>query len=302
MKCIVSGGTGFIGSRLVDALLKDGHYVAIWSRKPARETRTAVETFRWDPLEGEPQEESLNGFDIVVHLAGETGAQRWNAEAKRKIRDSRVLGTRRLVSAISKVKHKPSALICSSAVGYYGSHYGSSDDEVLTETSPPGSGFLAEVCTAWEKEADAAASLGLRVVKLRTGVVLGRAGGALAKMLPAFQAFVGGALGSGRQWMPWIHVDDLVDMCRFAIDGSFSAALNATAPNPVTNSQFTSALAKVLHRPAFLTVPAFALRALFGEMAQMLLEGQRAVPAAAKDLGFSWKYPGLEEALHNLLD
>jgi uncharacterized protein (TIGR01777 family) len=298
MKCIVSGGTGFIGKQLVNALLKDGHYVAIWSRKPGGETRTAVEAFRWDPLEGEPQEESLNGFDVVVHLAGESVAQRWNAEVKRKIRDSRVLGTRRLVSAISKVKHKPSALICSSAVGFYGSR----GDQVLTESSAPGTGFLAEVCTAWEKEADAAASLGLRVVKLRTGVVLGHDGGALEKMLPAFQAFVGGALGSGKQWMPWIHMDDLVNMCRFAIDGSFSAALNGTAPNPVTNAQFAATLGKVLHRPTFLPAPAFALQALFGEMAQMLLGSERAVPTAAKDLGFSWKYPGLEEALHNLLD
>jgi uncharacterized protein (TIGR01777 family) len=298
MKCIVSGGTGFIGSRLVKALLKDGHYVAVWSRKPGGEKRIAVEAFRWDPLAGEPQEESISGFDVVVHLAGEPVAQRWDAEAKRKIRESRVLGTRRLVSAISKVRHKPSALICSSAVGFYGSR----GDEVLTESSRAGTGFLADVCVGWEKEADAAAGFGLRVVKVRTGVVLGLDGGALAKMLPAFQAFAGGALGSGKQWMPWIHVDDLVDMYRFAIDGSFSGALNGTAPNPVTNSQFTAKLGEVMHRPALLTVPAFALRALYGEMAQVVLEGQRAIPEAAKNLGFSWKYPGLEEALHNLLD
>jgi uncharacterized protein (TIGR01777 family) len=283
---------------LVKALLKDGHYVAVWSRKTGGEKRIAVEAFRWDPLAGEPQEESLSGFDVVVHLAGEPVAQRWDAEAKRKIRESRVLGTRRLVSAISKVRHKPSALICSSAVGFYGSR----GDEVLTESSRAGTGFLADVCVGWEKEADAAAGFGLRVVKVRTGVVLGLDGGALAKMLPAFQAFAGGALGSGKQWMPWIHVDDLVDMYRFAIDGSFSGALNGTAPNPVTNSQFTAKLGEVMHRPALLTVPAFALRALYGEMAQVVLEGQRAIPEAAKNLGFSWKYPGLEEALHNLLD
>lgn len=298
MKVIVSGGTGFIGRHLVDALLKDGHYVAIWSRNPGTEKRTAVEAFRWDPLEGEPQEESLNGFDVVVHLAGEPVAQRWDAEVKRKIRDSRVLGTRRLVSAISKVKHKPSALICSSAVGYYGSR----GDEVLRESSDPGKSFLAEVCVSWEKEADAASALGLRVAKIRTGIVLGRNGGALHKMLPAFQAFAGGTLGSGKQWMPWIHLDDLVAMYRFSIGVSVSGVLNGTAPNPVTNVKFTAELGKVLKRPAFLRVPEFALRALYGEMAEMVLEGQRALPMAAQELGFSWKYKTLEEALHNLLD
>jgi uncharacterized protein (TIGR01777 family) len=298
MKCIVSGGTGFIGTRLVDALLKAGHYVAVWSRNPGKERRTAVEAFRWDPLEGEPQEESINGFDVVVHLAGESVAQRWNTEAKRKIRDSRVLGTRSLVSAISKVKHKPSALICSSAVGYYGAR----GDEVLSESAAPGKGFLAEVCTNWEKEADAASASGLRVVKIRTGVVLGRDGGALEKMLPSFHLFAGGTLGSGRQWMPWIHVDDLVAMYRFAMEGAYAGALNGSAPNPVTNAEFTREMGMVLHRPAFLKVPAFALHALLGEMAGMVLEGQRAVPEAARRLGFSWKYAGLEEALHNLLD
>lgn len=298
LKCIVSGGTGFIGKRLVEALQKNGHYVAVWSRNPGREQRTAVEAFRWDPLEGEPQEESLNGFDVVIHLAGEPVAQRWNQEVKRKIRDSRVLGTRNLVSAIAKVRHRPAALVCSSAVGYYGPR----GDELLSESSAAGKGFLADVCAGWEREADVAARLGMRVVKVRTGIVMGRDGGALPKMLPAFEAFAGGTLGSGKQWMPWIHVDDLVDMFRWAGEGIVSGALNGTAPNPVTNATFTRELGKVLSRPAFLRVPEFALRAMFGEMAEMVLEGQRAVPAAAKEQGFTWKYEGLGEALHNLLD
>lgn len=298
MKYVISGGTGFIGRRLVDSLLKDGHYVAVWTRTPGKERRTAVQSFYWDPLEGEPQEESINTFDVVVHLAGEPVAQRWDDRVKRKIRDSRVLGTQRLVSAISKVKHKPSVLVCSSAVGYYGSR----GDEVVTESSSAGKGFLAETCVAWEQAADEAAKLGLRVAKIRTGIALGKDGGALAQMLPAFRAFAGGALGSGKQWMPWIHVDDLVAMFRFAADQTVSGALNGTAPNPVTNAKFTSELGKVLHRPAFLTVPKMALEAMFGEMAQVLLEGQRAVPEAAQKLGFQWKYPGLGEALHNLLD
>jgi uncharacterized protein (TIGR01777 family) len=298
MKIVVSGGTGFIGKRLVEAFQKGGHYVAIWSRNPGREMRTAVEAFRWDPLEGEPQEESLSGYDVVVHLAGEPVAQKWDAEAKRKIRDSRVLGTRRLVSAISKVRHRPAALICSSAVGYYGPR----GDEVLSETSAPGKGFLADVCVGWEREADAAMGLGLRVVKIRTGVALSRDGGALPKMTPAFRAMAGGMLGSGKQWMPWIHVDDLVEMFRFAVEGQMSGALNGTAPNPVTNATFTQEMGRVLKRPTFLRVPEFALHAMMGEMAQMVLEGQRAVPAAARELEFTWKYQGLGEALRNLLD
>jgi uncharacterized protein (TIGR01777 family) len=298
MKCVISGGTGFIGKRLVNSLLKDGHYVAVWTRTPGKERRTAVQSFYWDPLEGEPQEESINAFDVVVHLAGEPVAQRWDDDVKRKIRDSRVLGTQRLVSAISKVKHKPSALICSSAVGYYGSR----GDEVLTENSSAGTGFLADACVAWERAADEASKLGLRVAKIRTGIALGRDGGALEKMLPAFRAFAGGTLGSGKQWMPWIHVDDLVAMYRFAMDQAVSGALNGSAPNPVTNAKFTSELGQALHRPAFLTVPAFALETLYGEMSQVILTGQRAVPEAAQKLGFQWKYPRLGEALHNLLD
>ncbi len=254
--------------------------------------------FLWDPLQGEPQEESINGFDVVVHLAGRPVAQRWNDEVKRRIRASRVLGTERLVNAIAKVRHRPAALICSSAVGYYGSR----GDEILTEGSPPGKGFLAGVCTDWERAADTAVPLKLRVARIRTGIVLGRDGGALAKMLPGFRAFAGGTLGSGKQWMPWIHVDDLVALYRFAIEHDITGAINGTAPNPVTNADFTAELGKTLHKPAFLTVPKFALEALFGEMAGMLLEGQRVIPDAAQKLGFSWEYPQLGEALHNLLD
>jgi uncharacterized protein (TIGR01777 family) len=298
MKCIVSGGNGFIGRHLVDALVKEGHYVAVWSRTPGKERRTAVQSFYWDPLQGEPQEESIDGFDVVVHLAGEPVARHWNDEGKRRIRDSRVLGTARLVSAISNVRRRPAALICSSAVGYYGSR----GDEILSEASAPGKGFLASVCIDWERAANTAAALGLRVVSMRTGIVLGRDGGALAKMLPGFRALAGGRLGSGEQWMPWIHVDDLVALYMFAMEHDITGALNGTAPNPVTNADFTAELGKTLGKPAFLTVPKFALEALFGEMAEMLLEGQRVMPEAAQKLGFSWKYPRLGECLHNLLD
>jgi uncharacterized protein (TIGR01777 family) len=249
-------------------------------------------------MAGEPSEESLKGIDVVIHLAGEPVAQRWTNDVKAKIRDSRVLGTRRLVAAIARLNAKPSALICASAVGYYGSR----GDEQLFEPSPPGSGFLAEVCRQWESEADAATSLGLRVVRIRTGIALGQGGGALSAMLPSFKLYAGGTFGSGRQWMPWIHVDDLVELFRFAVENPVSGPVNGTAPDPVTNARFTSELAQVLHRPAFLRIPAFALNLLMGEMATVVLASQRAYPAAAQALGFHWRFSRLGEALHDLLN
>jgi uncharacterized protein (TIGR01777 family) len=293
MKCIISGGRGFIGSRLSTSLLRHGHQVAIWSR-----TLDGENAFQWDPMAGEPSQASLSGVDVVIHLAGEPVAQRWTDDAKRRIRDSRVLGTRRLVEAISKLRQKPAVLVCASAVGFYGSR----GDEQLIESAAPGSGFLADICQEWEHGAEAAAKLGLRVVKIRTGIALGRDGGALAAMLPVFRFFAGGSFGSGRQWMPWIHVDDLVEMFRFAIENPISGALNGTAPNPVTNSQFTVELAHALHRPAFLRIPAFALETLLGEMSVAVLGSQRAYPAAAQALGFNWRYAELGEALRNLLN
>lgn len=296
MKCIISGGSGFIGRRLVDSLLKDGHYVSAWSRTPGREVRAAVGSFFWDPMSGEPASESLEDFDVVFHLAGERVAQRWTPEAKRKIRDSRVQGTQHLVHAISTVKRRPSVLVCASAIGYYGDR----GDEILTESSPPGKGFLPEVCIEWEKQADLAQALGMRVVKIRIGVVLGRDGGALAKMAPVFTAFVGGKLGSGRQWTSWIHVDDIVAMFRHAIDQPVSGVLNGTAPSPVINADFTRELGAALHRPAFMSVPGIAVRAIFGEMAEVVLSSQRALPKAAEASGFQFQFPEISAALKNI--
>jgi uncharacterized protein len=249
-------------------------------------------------MTGEPSQESLTGIDAVIHLAGEPVAQRWTVAAKRRIRDSRVLGTRRLVAAIAKLNKKPAVLVCASAVGYYGSR----GDEQLFESSLPGSGFLADVCRQWESEADAATALGLRVAKIRTGIALGLGGGALAAMLPAFKLFAGGTFGSGRQWMPWIHIDDLVELFRFAVENRVSGVCNGVAPEPVANARFTAELGLALHRPALLRIPAFALKALMGEMATMVLGSQRAYPATAKALGFQWRYPLLGEALRNLLN
>lgn len=297
MKCIVSGGTGFIGRRIVERLLRDNHYVGVWSRRPGAEKRTAVASFSWDPLQGEPPDDSVNTMDAVIHLAGENVAQRWNAAVKARIRDSRVLGTRRLVDVIARVPHRPKVLVCASAIGIYGDR----GDEVLTETSPPGSGFLVDTCRAWEQEADRAAQFGLRVVKLRIGFVLGNDGGALAKMAPAFRAFAGGRLGSGKQWMPWIHAGDVAELFVHAVENDVSGVWNATSPNPVTNADFTRQLARAVHRPALFPVPPFALKLAFGELGQRMLDSARVIPEAALRAGFQFRYPELKEALQNLL-
>lgn len=292
MNVTVTGATGFIGRRLVERLLAQNHSVHILGRRPGSGAPFSV----WDAGGGErPPQESLLNADAVVHLAGEPVGQRWTPQAKRRIRASRVEGTRRLVEGLSALPRRPAVLVCASAVGIYGSR----GDEVLTESSPPGEGFLAEVCRQWENAADLAQPLGVRVVKLRIGMVLGRAGGALARMLPAFKAGLGGRLGSGKQWMSWIHLDDLIDLIRDSIEHpEVRGVVNATAPNPARNAEFTRVLASVLRRPAVVPVPAFALRLLFGEMAQILLESQRVLPQAP---GFRFQYPELAPALRQLL-
>jgi uncharacterized protein (TIGR01777 family) len=240
-----------------------------------------------------PPPESIANADAIVHLAGEPVAQRWTPEVKNKIRESRVGGTRRLVEALAKQKHRPAALVSSSAAGFYGSR----GDEILTESSAPGSDFLAEVCQQWENHAAAAESLGIRVARIRTGIVLGKGGGALEQMLPPFKAFVGGRLGSGKQWMSWIHLDDLVGIICHALDNPVSGAVNGTAPNPVTNTDFTSELARALHRPAIFPVPEFAIKTIFGEMAGIVLASQRILPKAAEGAGYQFRYPQLGPAL-----
>jgi uncharacterized protein (TIGR01777 family) len=297
MKCIISGGTGFIGRRVVDRLLRASHYVGVWSRKPGLDRRIAVATHSWDPLAGEPPLESLNGMDCVIHLAGENVAQRWTPDVKRRIHDSRVLGTQRIVDAIGQVRHKPKILVCASAIGIYGDR----GDEILTETSVPGTGFLADTCRAWEAEADRARRYGMRVVKVRIGFVLGKDGGALARMIPAFRFFAGGRLGSGKQWMPWVHVDDVAEIFAYAVENEISGVWNATAPNPVRNSDFTRQLGGVLGRPALFPAPPFALRLAFGEFAQHMIDSARVVPENLKNAGFRFRHPDLAEALTDLL-
>jgi uncharacterized protein (TIGR01777 family) len=277
MNVAVTGASGFLGRRAIAELTQAGH-------NP-------------HPLARNPSPEGLASADAVIHLAGEPVAQRWTPAAKQRIYASRVEGTRNLVNAISNNTHRPRVLVCASAIGIYGSR----GDEMLKEDSPPAEDFLARVVVDWEKAAQSAEALGIRVVSLRFGVVLGK-GGALSKMLPPFKLGIGGRLGSGKQWTSWIHIDDAVNLILFALEnGQVRGAINATAPNPVTNAQFTRELARVLRRPAIFPVPPFALRLIFGEMAGVVLASQRVLPAAAQAAGFEFRYSGLAPALANLL-
>ncbi len=299
MRVVVSGATGLIGTQLVAALKARGDDVTVLSRNPEQAAAAlGVKAVAWQPLSGSPPTEALAGRDAVIHLAGEPVAQRWSAAAKQAILDSRETGTRHLVDAIAASDPKPAALLSSSAVGYYGKH----GDDVVTEQTAAGNNFLAGVCVAWEREALRAEALGLRVVIVRTGVVLDASGGALKAMLPPFKAGVGGPVAGGRQYMPWIHCDDIVGLYLAALDDpSWSGPVNGTAPEPVTNAVFSKALGRALGRPAVLPVPGFAIRAIYGEMAELVTEGQRAVPAAAERLGYNFAQPELDEALRAAL-
>ena len=275
MRIVVTGASGFIGTHLVSALQRAGHETVALSHKDFGNA------------------DAFENAGAVIHLAGEPIAQRWNPEVKQRIRDSRVLGTERLIQGISIARHRPQALVCGSAVGFYGDR----GDEELTEDAKPGRGFLPDVCREWEEKAGLAQALGMRVVKVRTGVVLGPGGGALQRMLTPFKAGVGGKLGDGRQWMPWIHIDDIVGIFRHAAEGTVAGTLNGAAPGVVRNADFTSELAKALHRPAILPVPRFALNMAFGEMAGALFDSQRVIPQATEASGYRFQYPDLPGAI-----
>ena len=301
MRVTVTGATGLIGRRLVDALTGRGDEVTVLTRSPgkAREALPGTTPVQWDPGAGPAPATGLEGRDAVIHLAGENVAQRWSAGAKRRIHDSRERGTRNLLAGLEAVESRPGVLVSASAVGYYGAR----GPEPVPEDTPAGDDFLARVCVAWEREAQAAGRLGVRTVQLRTGVMLDKSGGALGKMLPFFRAGVGGPVAGGDQYLPWVHADDVAAIYLQALDDErWSGPVNATAPQPVTNKQFSKALGRALKRPALLPVPAFAIRMLYSEMAIIVTEGQNAVPERALALGWQPQHPDLDEALRSALE
>ena len=293
MTVVLAGGSGFLGGKLRAHLEHGGHRVLTLTRSPRPDQPGDV---AWTP-DGNPGQlaQHLDGVDAVVNLAGENIAGTfWSPARKARLRDSRLLATRTIVRALAACARPPQALISASAVGYYGAH----GDEIVTERTPPGSDFLAQLCVDWEQEARAA---GIRLAIVRSGLVLGADGGALKKMLLPFKLGLGATLGSGRQYMPWIHVDDWVALVTWLIGTDRAAgAFNATAPAPVTNREFTRTLGRVLRRPAVFQAPAFVIRIGLGEMADMLLTGQRVLPAAAEELGFRFAHRELEPALRSL--
>ena len=297
LRIAVTGSSGLIGGALCHVLTTGGHEVVRLVRSKKKLTSKDV---LWDPIRGEMDEDGLEGLDAVVHLAGEPLlGLRWTEEKKKRIRASRVEGTDHLSRALARLRRPPKVLVCGSAVGFYGDRR----DQVLNERAKQGRGFLAELCGAWEEAARPAARMGIRVVNLRTGLTLTPQGGALGTMLLPFKIGVGGRLGSGRQYVSWIDLDDLLSLILHVIHTpSIHGPVNATAPYPVPNASFTGTLGRVLERPTFIPVPGLAVQALFGEMGkEMLLQGQRVLPEVAEKTGFEFMYPGLEESLRHQL-
>lgn len=304
MKIVVTGATGFVGVRLIERLQALGDRIIVLARDSQKASRQFpqktfpnVEVMGYNPLVLSDWAKAIDGSDAVINLAGEPLAGvRWTDRRKQQIRDSRILTTKVLVEAIAKAEVKPQVLISGSAIGYYGT----SLDKSFDEYSGAGDDFLANVCKDWEAAADVVTGSGVRLVKLRTGIVLGM-GGAIGKMLPIFQVGGGGKIGSGKQWFSWIHRDDLVELIIYALNNAqVTGALNGTAPKAVTNDDFTIAFAKAIKRPAFLPVPAVALILIFGEGASVLLDGQRVVPHKAEIYKFAFQYPDIDRALSQI--
>jgi len=298
MKVLITGGLGFVGTHLSTRLLEEGHQVTVVGRapEPRADTPSEITYISADTTVKGPWQEEVAGQDIVINPAGASIFRRWNDKTKRFIYDSRVLTTRNVVKAMVQEK---GALLCSaSAVGYYGFQ----GDEELTEEDAPGNDFLATLCVDWENEARKAQAKGVRVVITRFGIVLGKEGGALGQMLPAFKKFVGGPLGSGNQWFSWIHMEDLSNAFVFLFENQdISGPVNFCSPNPVRNKDLAKALGKVLSRPSFLTTPAFMVRLVLGEFGSILLEGQRVVPAKLLKHGFAFRYPEIMSALEEII-
>jgi len=301
MNILITGATGFLGRRLCEALHRAGHTLRALARDPAAAKQRVPhlqEVFLWNPLRELPPAQALESCGAVINLSGESVAGRWTAAKKQMIRDSRVLGTRNLVEALSKLDARPQVLVSASAIGYYGDR----GEEMLTEESVPGSDFLAQVCREWEGEALKAESFGMRVVRLRIGFVLGPGGGALPALLPLFRVGLGGPLGSGKQFWSWVHRDDVVGTITYALEKSdLRGPINVAAPQSVRQKEFAQVLGRVLRRPAFLPTPAFALQLVLGEFASELLSSKRVVPQQLQQQGYQFRFRELEPALRDIL-
>lgn len=305
MKVAIAGATGFVGKRLVQRLTETGAEIVVLTRHPERARQSfpasafpRLAAVGYDPKQAGDWQGTISGCTGVVNLAGAPIAERWSDDYKREILESRQLTTQRLVEAIAAADSKPSVLVNASAVGYYGT----SETDVFDESSPPGHDYLAQVCRAWEAEAAAVTETGTRLAILRFGIVLGPDGGALAKMLTPFQLFAGGPIGSGKQWVSWVHRDDVASMILAALsDDKYSGVYNVTAPNPVRMKVLCQVLGEVMSRPSWLPVPDFALELLLGEGAMVVLDGQQVLPKAAIAAGFDYRYDTLKPALENVL-
>lgn len=298
MKILVTGASGLIGSAFCKVREQSGDQIIRASRKEPKDANSV----RWDPDSGFDDNALplIEGADVFVHLAGESvSGLRWGEEKKQAIRDSRVHGTRSVIDAIAKLNQRPKVFLSASAIGFYGDR----GDEELTEASPPGDTFLADVCRQWETESRRAEDLGVRTVLLRNGIVLSKDGGALASMLLPFRLGLGGVIGNGKQWMSWVSLDDVVSIMEFVIETeSIRGAVNVVSPNPVTNEEFTKTLGEVLYRPTILPIPEFAVNLVFGEMGDaLLLDSTRVIPKRLSDAGYEFRYPHLKEALVHAL-
>lgn len=309
MHVIITGGTGFIGRALTDDLARDGYRVTVLSRNPAKYAHlpnNGIQYRLWDARSAQGWQDAAESADVIVNFAGETiGGEgflpdRWTDEKKRRIRESRASAGRAVTEAIAAASQKPKLVIQASAIGYYGPH---DDATKLSEDAPAGTDFLASVCREWEAATEEVEAMGVRRVITRTGLIQTRETGPLPRLLPIFKAFVGGPFGSGRQWWSWIHPQDEIRAIRFLMENeAASGAFNLTAPQPVTNREFSKTLGKVLNRPSLIPVPAFAVKLLVGEVATIVLDGQRVVPAHLQELGFTFRYSDLESALRQVLD
>ena len=301
-KIIITGATGSIGKILCEELAKRGNEITVFTRNPAQ-AKTLIEGVKefvkWNYEIPEDWKSYLNGKDIVIHLAGMSIAgKRWNSTYKNLISESRIISTRNLTKAIEEAKHKPSIFISASAVGYYGN----AGDNLLVEESENGSDFLSQVCKNWEAEAEKVARLDIRSLSISTGIVLDKGSGALKKILLPYKFFVGGPLGSGNQWFPWIHIDDLIRIYLYAIENnSVNGIINAAAPNPVLMKNFANTLGKILHRPSLFRIPLFALKIAIGKAAESVVASQRVVPKKLMESGFKFKFENVEDALRDLL-